>query len=138
MSRPFHSRKIVVWIWVEPHTACIVKHIMIKIRSSVYGPRVHVPAIIMSASVLAYSCTHVHTKHTCTQPGHPAFTIPQSAESLKMLSKRARELKVVHTLNIFLISAFDQSTFCRSPHSVLFPTCQSTLENCQVSCQPCS
>lgn len=96
-------------------------------NSSVYGPRVHLPAIIMSASILAYSCTHVHTKHTCTQPGHPAFTLPQSAESLKMLSKRARELKVVHTLNTFLISAFDKSIFCRSPHSVLFPTFQSTL-----------
>jgi len=136
MSRPFHSRKIVVWIWVEPHTACIVKHIMIKV--AVFGPRVHLPAIIMSASMLAYSCTRVHTKHTCTQPGHPAFTIPQSAESLKMLSKRAKELKVVHTLNTFLISAFDKSISCRSPHSVLFPICQSTLESCQVSCQPCS
>ena len=33
--------------------------------------------------------------HICAQPGHPAFTIPQLPEPLKVLAERAQELKVM-------------------------------------------
>ena len=54
--------------------------------------------------------THMHTRaHAHIQPGHPAFTVPQLAEPLKMLLERAKELKVVHNPII-------KETFCYSQY----------------------